>query len=96
MTLVNGQPPDGTVWLDDGHNHGYVPVTAHDRDEVVAINEFHRAGDGWCYGFVAFRSYSPEHGWDVLSMDPLTLSPSLLCRACGNHGFIRDGVWVAA
>ena len=35
-------------------------------------------------------------GWDVLSEEPLTLFPSLLCRACGHHGFIREGRWVPA
>lgn len=34
--------------------------------------------------------------WQVESWDPLTLSPSLLCGACGHHGFIRGGRWVAA
>lgn len=32
--------------------------------------------------------------WTVESWEPLTLSPSLLCR-CGDHGFIRDGRWVS-
>lgn len=31
--------------------------------------------------------------WQVESLDPLTLSPSLLCRWCGHHGFIRAGRW---
>lgn len=35
-------------------------------------------------------------GWTLVSRDPLTISPSLLCRACGHHGFIRDGKWVPA
>lgn len=26
----------------------------------------------------------------------LTLSPSLLCGTCGDHGFVRDGKWVPA
>lgn len=34
--------------------------------------------------------------WHVESWTPLTLSPSLLCRMCGDHGFIRDGRWVPA
>lgn len=34
--------------------------------------------------------------WQVESWEPLTLSPSLLCRRCGDHGFIRGGVWVPA
>lgn len=36
------------------------------------------------------------HGWDLVSEEPLTLSPSLLCRGCGHHGFIREGRWVPA
>lgn len=34
--------------------------------------------------------------WQVVSWEPLTLSPSLLCRACGMHGFIQQGRWVPA
>ncbi len=34
--------------------------------------------------------------WDLVSLDPLTVSPSLLCQTCGAHGFIRDGRWVKA
>lgn len=34
--------------------------------------------------------------WQVESMEPLTLSPSLLCGRCGDHGFVRGGRWVPA
>lgn len=34
--------------------------------------------------------------WTVEAWEPLTLSPSLLCRACKDHGFIRGGRWVPA
>lgn len=34
--------------------------------------------------------------WLLESREPLTLSPSLLCRVCGHHGFIREGKWVPA
>jgi hypothetical protein len=34
--------------------------------------------------------------WRVESLEPLTLSPSVLCTLCGNHGFIRNGKWEAA
>lgn len=37
-----------------------------------------------------------KDGWDLVSEKPLTLAPSLLCRLCGHHGFIRDGKWVPA
>ena len=34
--------------------------------------------------------------WRLISREPLTLEPSILCRECGNHGFIREGRWVPA
>lgn len=33
----------------------------------------------------------------VLSVEPLTLDPSLACEdGCPSHGWIRNGVWVSA
>lgn len=48
-----------------------------------------------CAGAVAFapREDKPEPQWQVHSLQPLTLSPSVLCRICGCHGFIRNGRW---
>ncbi len=46
-------------------------------------------------GWVPIRPKNPG-GWDVVSEDPLTLTPSLRCRACGHHGWIRAGAWVPA
>lgn len=95
MTIVYGDPPEeGSVYLDE--DHAYRFVQAHDSERRVGITEFHRAGDRWCAGFVAFKNYDSDHGWDVLSEDPLSLSPSLLCRLCGSHGWIRNGTWVQA
>lgn len=37
----------------------------------------------------------PE-GWTVVSKDPLTISPSILCCQCNVHGFFREGKWVPA
>ena len=34
--------------------------------------------------------------WTVECEDPLTISPSVLCRTCGLHGFIREGRWMPA
>lgn len=36
-----------------------------------------------------------SNGWRVESLEPLTLSPSLLCTSCGLHGFVRNGAWVS-
>ena len=57
---------------------------------------------GECRSAITFegdvqRALEPEHSrWRVTSWDPLTVEPSLLCRACGDHGFIRGGKWVPA
>ena len=32
----------------------------------------------------------------ILGVDPLTISPSILCGDCGLHGYIRDGTWTTA
>lgn len=47
------------------------------------------------YSHIPLRPYWPD-GWDVLSVDPLTLASSLLCTFCRFHGSIRDGRWVPA
>lgn len=41
---------------------------------------------------------NPKH-WNLISSDPITLTPSILCtppHGCGIHGFITDGKWVTA
>ena len=35
-------------------------------------------------------------GWHVDQLEPLTISPSILCYRCRTHGFIREGRWVEA
>jgi len=84
-----------------GHSFAFVEYKG---DEHAAIDEYHLTKDGKeCKGFIPLKggSWVNEFGkdlgaWDVISLDPLTLSPSLLCRVCGSHGFIRDGKWVEA
>lgn len=44
-------------------------------------------------GFVNFAGRYMADGWKLESEEPLTLSPSLLCRGCGCHGHIRGGKW---
>lgn len=61
-----------------------------------------RADDGRpCSGFITFHGpvqdeLSERPKWTVESWDPLTLSPSILCVLCGDHGFIRNGKWETA
>lgn len=63
-----------------------------DTPEVRAVNAATRAHCekiGSPYG----KDYSM---WQVQSWEPLSVSPSLQCGACPDHGFIRDGRWVRA
>jgi hypothetical protein len=34
--------------------------------------------------------------WQLVQADPITIMPSVLCRTCGLHGWIREGRWVPA
>lgn len=34
--------------------------------------------------------------WELDQESPLTMSPSILCRACKAHGYIRQSQWVPA
>ena len=61
------------------------------------VNYAHLSPDGKRHeSFIHFNLFGEKTGWDVLSMKPLTLSPSLRCRRCDHHGFIREGRWVPA
>lgn len=67
----------------------------------VGLVESHRGPDGReCSGAVTFNvpeaADLPGPRWTVELWEPLTLSPSILCRTCGHHGFIRAGRWVPA
>lgn len=72
--------------------------------EVSACVISHKKKDGTpCAGFLPFtgrawaRSFDNRMPtWEVISESPLTLSPSVQCRICGDHGFVRDGKWVRA
>lgn len=53
-------------------------------------------GAGHFDGEVQRKLVTERTRWTVEAWEPLTLSPSLLCGACGCHGFIRGGKWVPA
>lgn len=72
-----------------------VIVWHHAKPEDTRCEEMH---DGCCGGAVPFdipENTEDRPKWAVESLDPLTLSPSLLCH-CGDHGWIQGGRWVPA
>jgi hypothetical protein len=51
-----------------------------------------------CYGGVVWWRPESEYGrtvWTLNSLEPLDISPSVLC-SCGSHGFIKAGRWMPA
>lgn len=83
-------------------------------DEVVGFILEHprdESSTGRCGGVFWTKRIEPpvsginqKHVWTVVEREPLTLTPSLLCRGvvvrdgpvCTFHGFIQQGAWVAA
>lgn len=37
-----------------------------------------------------------NEGHQLVSQNPLTITPSILCPDCGTHGFVTNGKWVPA
>lgn len=83
-------PPEGAIDL----GHGTFMTKAYRDGQWVAIHEWHEE-NGMCgAGFIPFTGRGDwPVSWEVLSEEPLTLSPSLACQNCEHHGYIRDGRW---
>lgn len=70
------------------------PEGCEDAGRIAGMYYEHPGLNGeTCPSWITFKP-DWKDGWDVLSWEPLTLSPSLLCRACGHHGFVQQGRWV--
>jgi hypothetical protein len=91
--------------LDLGHGVYFQPDVGQwtEPKRWVGGTVWHVHADGKpCGGYVAWE-HDPEHPdefpgplWDVVSLDPLTLAPSVHAPACGLHGFITNGSWMPA
>lgn len=90
---------------DLGHGVYWTKVMA-SGDEWIGILEWHEclaaqncSDAGLSAGGVYFENATTDikgARWQLVSGDPLTILPSVLCRACGLHGWITDGRWVPA
>jgi hypothetical protein len=88
-------------WIDLGDDHYLEPKA---RSGVLrGYSIYYRARPGMFIGCddlrAGFINLDPETSqcvWTVERDDPLTISPSVLDPACGDHGWIRDGRWVKA
>lgn len=93
MEDIPGIDGDQVTWLDA--NHCYVKYMYQDR--WAGIMEIHKRPDGsWCRGSVDFKNRGLKNDggtWTVICEEPLTLSPSIRCRSCKEHGWIEGGRW---
>lgn len=84
------------LWFVNGDGERVGIVLAHRSTRIV--NDW--KAPGWCFGSLTFEPHGRggRAQWKVESLDPLTLSPSVLCKHDGEdfHGYIRDGLWVPA
>lgn len=91
-------PPDDAIEIGSGHKI----VLKQFEGETAGLDHWHERQDGtWCRGWIDFAGSKWVQGfnglvtgWQVVSAEPLTLTPSILCRVCGVHGFITNGRWV--
>lgn len=94
-TFIYGKPDD---WPNDGSFFAQSEI----RGDLVGIIEQHwKPGtEELCGGMVYFKQIEGRPCWVVNSLDPLDISPSVLCSpdkgGCGSHGWIRQGRWEEA
>lgn len=94
--------------FDLGNGYSFAWMT-NGADQVIGLIETHpRRGQiepphgETCGGYVAWIADEHSHVTADHHLarggpgeeDHLTVTPSLLCPTCGNHGFITDGKWV--
>lgn len=92
----------GTGYRDIGHGVSIL-FTSWGEHEKAGIIERHVCADGdETPGGVLFdlpgvrEAFPGSPVWTVESWGPLTISPSVMCRTCGHHGWIRNGRWEPA
>jgi len=68
------------------------------QGEPSGVLDIHMKADGrLCFGGARWAGPDDGHAkWKLVSVEPLHIEPSLACRGCGDHGWIRDGKWVPA
>lgn len=89
--------------IDLGDNHELV-WSIYEGDKYAGASVPHLKPDGTkCAGWIAIeggawaKSFDGKiQTWKIVQHEPITLEPSLLCRACGDHGYVREGKWVRA
>jgi hypothetical protein len=75
--------------------HNIPGETTHNLDTESHPEGSDSAGPDWCAGYIRWVADRNKPVWTLVSLEPLEVSPSLLCH-CGHHGFILRGRWQPA
>lgn len=94
-----------SAWtLDLGDDVTLRPIVHHDGSGALVAFIMHHPCKDKCGSFVSVKQDDPGPSWtcsfsgvveSIEQLRTVTLSPSLLCTACGHHGFVRNGKWEA-
>lgn len=79
--------------FDAGHGHIFTP--RYMNGALYGFGTVHPDGrGGTCQGWIPVAI--GDDGWQLVEEDPPTVTPSQLCRLCGDHGWLTSGKWVPA
>lgn len=105
--MERGTPYEGREdEFDLGDGCSFTWLYASGGEQLIGLIEYHPKPEGapgiYCGGYIAWVDTGGNTGrakHHLIAGSPgdeehLTIHPSLLCRTCGHHGFIRDGRWV--
>ena len=76
--------------------HGVIIEERFLDGQLGGVAYWHLCPRGCPEGYLPICELGDERGWVLVSLKPLTLSPSILCPACKHHGCIIDGKWIPA
>ena len=95
LTFVRWAPDD----LPENRKRYGVPLPRVERAGATVYHPHKKRPGQTCIAGISFdlpelaRAFQAREKWAVVSWEPLTLRPSLLCMECGDHGFIENGQW---
>jgi hypothetical protein len=88
---------EGSVEIPGGAREHRIKSFTNSAGAIAGWHVLHRRASGeWCMGTVNIDPNTAQGVWQLIQLDPLTIDPSILCRTCGEHGYIREGQWVDA
>lgn len=105
VALPWSRDPDNQDGTYIGHGHFVNGIVAEEFGPVIGYHVWHdcvggKPQPGGVYLDVPeLPGWMREDGrptWQLISREPLHIEPSVLCRACNDHGFIRGGRWEPA